>query len=72
MAQLIIDTPEGIKIIELGMMTRTMLRFDDGSEMTLHTSGHGLELRLPRLNRRLVVRPNTQSSIFVSTEKDFE
>lgn len=71
MAQLIIDTPEGIRTIELGLLTRTMLRFDDGSEMTLHTSGHGLELRLPRLNRRLVVRPNTQGSILVSIEEDF-
>lgn len=70
MTTMIIETTEGIKTIAFDIHTRVTIRLEDGSELTLHNAGVGLELRTPRMGRYLVIRPLSPGAIIVSVEEE--
>jgi hypothetical protein len=67
-----IQTMEGDQTIDLSEPRGVVIFHIEGQgDMTIRPSEYGIEVRHGRLNRRLVLRPESSSSVHVSVENDF-
>lgn len=68
--EIIVQTNDGQTTFTLDDPRGAVVFHTAGGDVTIRAGEYGIEVRHGRLNRRLVLRPESSSSVHISVERD--